>query len=455
MRRPLKSRLKDFRILITLSRTATGDTALLTGLLLGVNMLLLPGDLGMTQLNPSPFLLVPLVIGGRYGMLAGLYSGLLISGMIGQGLRMSDLPVEFRNPETLYLITAPPIIGVICGEMFSILSRNYQREKARNTGLRRAQKAMDAEIRLMRFDTDENIRLGLLAQTGRIQLESDLKELLLLPLEQVPQAVLSLLRHHLLVREAALYSVRRGDPIIRRESLLGSNRNLPGEIDTREYPMIFQAVEIGRATSLALNDPVDAIVSRPHLIAAPLRNDDGDTFSVLIVADMPLTAFNRRAIRLVTLITNWAEDCLAAQTDGKPLYRLLPEGRNRRIKSEEVFRTRLDECIRLALRDRTPWQLCEVIRTDENLAAERFELTVMEGTRAEDVVYTDPGSPMRMLVIMPLANPNDAIRFEKRVTNNFARIGAIDGFEFVARSSINRDEAAALFRGTGTGPRDV
>lgn len=55
------------------------DVVVVGGMLAVLNLLIARSDFGWIKLNPTPWILLPVLIGGRYGLTPGLISGLLSS----------------------------------------------------------------------------------------------------------------------------------------------------------------------------------------------------------------------------------------------------------------------------------------------------------------------------------------------------------------------------------------
>ncbi len=58
------------------------DAAVVAAAIVGANLLFDRAHPGWTNLNPSPYLLLPLLLGGRYGFLPGILAGLTASALI-------------------------------------------------------------------------------------------------------------------------------------------------------------------------------------------------------------------------------------------------------------------------------------------------------------------------------------------------------------------------------------
>ena len=93
------------------------DTLVLAALLAGLNAWLDAGDPGWSELNPSPWLALPLVLGLRYGLVPGVTTGLLSA--VGIGLWIAQhaehsLPRVFDDQG--YLLVCIVLAGLVGGE---------------------------------------------------------------------------------------------------------------------------------------------------------------------------------------------------------------------------------------------------------------------------------------------------------------------------------------------------
>ena len=418
----ISPRLREFGLRYGVPRSVILDFCLIAGLFALLNFWLAPDFLGFPSLNPSPYLLIPVIIGTRYGFQSGLYSGVIVSGMLYGGMRLNHLLLDSHDFREIYRLCAPPVVGAISGEMLTYYRRAHSREMQEARSLRRMIALMRSEIRMLRHDADENIRSGLTAQVLRVNLEEDLRALMQVRYSELPAALLSILRNHAQVREAAIYSVDAKGGALTRVRLLGSNRSLPEHLALADFPMLAQAVDVGRITSLAVSAKVETVISRPHLIAAPLRGDDEKTSHLLVVADVPLIAFNARTVRLIALICKWSEECFEAARDSGGSFRIVAGGLNRRVYTAGPFRAFAEACLRLGLRQNVAWRLCEVTYVaPDRERRDRFEETVMRALGGDDVAYADGEETARIVVLLPWANTNATMRFERRLRERLER----------------------------------
>ena len=109
------------------------DAAVVAAAIVGANLLFDRAHPGWTNLNPSPYLLLPLLLGGRYGFLPGILAGLTASALIvlqqmgWAGPLPAAPPASVRAAltDTPYLHASLVFIGALCGELFGWFRREH------------------------------------------------------------------------------------------------------------------------------------------------------------------------------------------------------------------------------------------------------------------------------------------------------------------------------------------
>lgn len=77
------------------------DAAVAAAAIVGANLLFDRAHPGWTNLNPSPYLLLPILLGGRYGFMPGILAGLTASALIVLQQMLLAVPLP----------AAPPLFG--------------------------------------------------------------------------------------------------------------------------------------------------------------------------------------------------------------------------------------------------------------------------------------------------------------------------------------------------------
>ncbi|MEM9445013.1 MAG: hypothetical protein AAGA18_06645 [Verrucomicrobiota bacterium] len=92
------------------------DAIVITCLILLANFIFDEKEMGWQELNPNPYLLIPLLVGCRYGFIAGILSGLFAA--ITVTLLATKLDFYFIRSfidNNLYLLFAFFVVGALIG----------------------------------------------------------------------------------------------------------------------------------------------------------------------------------------------------------------------------------------------------------------------------------------------------------------------------------------------------
>ena len=206
------------------------DLAVITGLLLVINGTFAPGDLGWMQLQPSPWLLLPMLMGCRYGFPAG---------MAGAGVAIVIATIGFARQEEVFfvvnllkqhgfLFTAMAAVGGISGQ----IQRGFKaREIVLTAQAERAGerlKKLDADVFLLREAKAELERLLATHDAELATLDAEIRRLFDSEGDELWQDILLLLNRQSRVSDAAIYTLADDGQSLVRKGLLGHARGLAG-----------------------------------------------------------------------------------------------------------------------------------------------------------------------------------------------------------------------------------
>ena len=260
----------------------------LFALLALVNCVVVPGDAGWFAANPTPFLLIPVLLGVRYGFGAGFGAGvftvlLLVAGrsMVGQGLSLS---------EHRYTLIAFPLLGVILGQVSASMRRRGSGLEEESEQLRRANRQGRAERELLllsRQDLQQRLELHGV-ETDSLD-EKVGKDLMATDCEFSASALLGTLARVNHVGSAALYEVPPGSrsAALVRVASLGGCEHFPEYLLRDDHQIVAEA--LARNCFLVQKTLLQSPPSqRPgHLAAYPIKDVDRTTTHVLIVRELP------------------------------------------------------------------------------------------------------------------------------------------------------------------------
>src|SRR6185436_1051397 len=120
-------------------------------ILAALNFWIAPADPGWLNVNPSPYLLLPILIGGRFGFLPGVGAGVLAAAIILAGqcwLKKLD-PASILISER-YVYTCLILIGGICGELQHFFEGKLKRHVEGHGALELRLKKLDSELYFLR-----------------------------------------------------------------------------------------------------------------------------------------------------------------------------------------------------------------------------------------------------------------------------------------------------------------
>lgn len=273
------------------------------GFVLGlVNIGLSKNDFGWLGLNPTPWLLLPILIGGRYGLTQGLMSGIFTAGVI---ILTRGLWIEHRSPKIvagdhLYEMGSLILLGFLAGQWRQMQSNRQEELRAENEVLSESLTRVQAEVSLVRESRQEAERQLALHNVVLTNLDDDLHQLLSGPGGAFLPGLLDLIHRHGGVTSMAMYQVEGDD--LKRLAGLHLTPSLAEKLDLSQTPLAARALD-ERAISV-VRDAMTASAEQPFLAALPWS--DGKASGVLLIQDMPLEALSWENLARVELIVHWA-----------------------------------------------------------------------------------------------------------------------------------------------------
>lgn len=308
----------DFRLAPLLrGRLAWIETLALGALAIGLGYWLAPADPLLVHASFPWGLLVPLLLGMRYGFTHGLAgSALLVLAlfgyrMFGAGL-YAELPVAF--------IAGVLICGMLAGEFRDIWERRLHRLQLANDYRQQRLDEFTRAHHILRIShdrleqriagSDQSLRsslLGLRSQLSTVPREQD-------ALQALAEPILNLLGQYGSLRIAGLYRIRNGHLQPQPLSVLGTMPDLaPDDL------LVRLCLERGELISLR-EELLERGEHRRHSdlqVCLPLIDTRGRILALLAVAQMPFFALNERTLSLLAILGGHIADLL--QSDPQAL----------------------------------------------------------------------------------------------------------------------------------------
>ncbi len=393
------------------------DTAVLAAVVVGANLVLDRAHLGWTNLNPSPYLLVPLLLGGRYGFAVGLLAGAATSLLVATEQVAAGAPsLRAALTSTTFLHVSFLFAGGLSGELFGWFLRERAQAEAQLEKLQTSVRRLDADVRYLRGVKDELDR-SVAARDGEVStLDAELRRLYATTSEDLPAAVLHFLKRQVRLADAALYAVGAGDEPLTRLAVMGREANLPASLPRSESVVARLALE--RASLVTLPDllqqrePPD---SERVLLAAPLGDAQGRVCALLVVTGLPFITFTPQTANLIALVCDWAGEVLDLAAGAAGRYRIVAARENQRVFTRVHFQHLLHLALEAYRRHRLPSSV--VVFELPGAAPElqsRFEQTLLGAARAGDYAAELGRAYPHLAVLLPLVGERGAAIFTER-----------------------------------------
>ena len=294
------------------------DIIVIGGLLAAINWLASREDFGWFDYNPTPWLLLPLLIGLRHGVPPGLISGVLAGAGIAfmHGEQDKELLRAFIQDHPYYF-TALIFTGLMAGEVHRGLRRqNTQLQSQSRVDAEELQSAR-AELELGR-ETRQQLQQCLALHNASLAcIDDDLRKLIAGPPEDLMERLMGLLHQHGQITSAAIYR-RRGDALHRLAALHPTGPLRP-DLHLDQVPIARRA--LNERALVSVKAPMETSAAQPFLAALPFEDTEGE--GVLLVQDMPLSSFDWAHFARLEMILLWTSSLLIARARATEENRLV------------------------------------------------------------------------------------------------------------------------------------
>lgn len=313
-----------------------------------LNLIFFKEDLGFKQIPVSPYWIPILMVASRYGLLAGLISGLLSAGHVlyfeyGYLPTRNQLEVA-AEARGLILPIAFVLVGIFLGGVRQRFSMDHS---ATLEALERAQ--VSREVMERRYQSSEEARKAIEAkvvgQTSTVRTLYDISvHFESLDEGEIYSGFVETLANHFEVTRCSVF-IREGEYFILRAAHgWGEQEVFEGKVRGSEtamelaymsnYPIFAHALSELRATL-----PPDA---SSYLALFPIRDTKGAPIGVAAVEQMSFLALTQSNLELIGLIVDWMNRALANRSRIERLQEMAIWDERLRIYSAKSFR----ECLR-------------------------------------------------------------------------------------------------------------
>ncbi len=397
------------------SRNAWVDTFVLVLLLATANWFLAPDDFGWRRLNPSPWLLLPVLVGSRYGFASGVVSGFVGGAVIWLALASEGvLQTDFMRVYGFFL-GGMILAGGICGEICAAFRKRELQLSAQVQHYQERLRKLDMDVFFLREAKAELERLLATKDAELATLDTEIRRLFESQGDELYQDILLLLNRQARVTDAAIYTF--DSPVeMRRRAALGRSDALPDAMGTDDIEMVMLALQARRPVSTPDFWQRPGGPPREYLMAVPLMDSAEKPLGVLLVTGMPFLALSKKTIHLVALICRWASRVVEIRQQGEAVSRVVAGTEGQRIFSKEFFAENLRLSHESYRRHNLPSSVVLFLlpRTSKAKQA-RFEQLIMASVRGGDFP-ADLGLPVpHLAVLLPLCGERGANIFIERI----------------------------------------
>lgn len=293
-----------------LTNTAWADLSILV-VLLGLLNGFTVGfkDWGWMTLNPSPWLLVPLFIGARYGFGWGVGSGLGVMVLIYAGQAVHAIAYDEAQSLTaifshhLFFFLSLPGIGFLTGETQGLISRKLAAAEKQIGELALKQEKLDAELDIAeesRFQLQEKLALF---GAEHSNLDRQLRALFEPTAGAIFPNLLRLLRDMCSITDAGIYAVEGAN--LKRLALIGNVENIPPLLEIKETEMAKLAIQRKALTTLKELWQESPEQNGQFIAALPWLGGGGTVAAVLMIRRMQFLGTNWRNFNRIQMVCRW------------------------------------------------------------------------------------------------------------------------------------------------------
>ena len=410
------------------------DAVTMAGVLALLNFLTSPTDPGWLALNPSPWVILPLLTGARYGFRWGFLSGASASLLLLAALLLTR--IDTISAHSLFFL-ALPTVGLLAGEAHELFATKLaERDDAVETlTTQRDHLGADLEVAEdVRHQLQERLAL-LNADTAALDLQ--LRALFEPGAGPVFPHLLRLLRDTAGVTDAALYQINGG--ALSRTALLGTAEALPDALSLTETEIAHLAVT---RQSLVTCRQVWATVpaqNSPWLAALPWPTASGPSRYLLLIHRMSFHAVNWRTFSRIQMICRWVAQFMELRhLDGTSEPTAGPL-----IVTPEIFRRTAADAA-AAHREHSLPSITVAFRLAPGATAQqaaRLGTLIAPQLRTTDLAtqYADG----TIEVLLTFDGPRDADRFTQRVNSLASRDAMLQGWLTGEAAFAAPEQAAA------------
>jgi hypothetical protein len=394
------------------------DALALGGLLALMNLWTAWADPGWLSMNPSPWILLPLLIGARYGFRWGFLAGTV--GSLGL-LVVLLITSEGRVAGHALFFLALPTIGFLAGEAHALFASRLAGRDDTVEVLTTQSDHPGADLEVAEDARGQlQERLAML-HADTASLDQQLRGLFEPGAGPVFPHLLQLLRETAGVTDAAFYQIE--GILLTRQAVLGASEALPDQLALAEADIANLAVT---RQSLVTCRQVWSTVpaqSSPWLAALPWPVASGPARHLLLIHRMEFQAVNWRIFSRIQMICRWVAQFMTLRNlDG-----MTEPAAGPLVVAPDVFRRAAAEAAAAQREHNLPSATLtfRLARGSSPEQSARLVMLIAPQMRTTDLATQYPDGTVE--VLLTFDGPRDASRFQQRVLGVAARDPLLQG----------------------------
>ncbi|MDA1273003.1 MAG: hypothetical protein O2960_02975 [Verrucomicrobia bacterium] len=403
----------------SIPHSAWTDAGLIMGFLVLSNSVFSPLDFGWLQVHPSPYFILPILVGCRYGFAAGIIIGLFTAATIFFGLNLlAKTPFAEIVQQRGYLLGTFVFAGSICGEIQRTFRKKEVQLSAHNENLQRHLKELDVDLALLREAKAELEGLLATQDCELSTLDSELRRLFDSDAEELFQSLLLLLNRQLRISDAAVY-LPGPESLLIRKAIYGQPDRLPKQLKSDSAEIV--ALALNNKTTVTLPEIWRGTIPKgsDYLMVVPFLDSHEKVMAVLIVSGMPFISLNRKAISLITLVCRWASRIVERRTRLDGSSRVVNNLENQRIFDASFFRQHTELALNSFRSHGLPSSIVLfTIPKCSGVSQERLETAIMANVRSGDCPAVLDLPDTHLAVLLPLTGERGVGIFVDRILMN-------------------------------------
>lgn len=333
-------------------KNAYWDIAVLFGILALINVVLRPDDPGMTAINPSPFVLLPVLIGCRYGFVDAMKSCLLV--IVAHIISVTSMTNEAFTQMIYthgFFYAGLIFFGGVCGEVHTFFMTQENEIKLINERLVSRHSALEEAVyelsQIKKKFEEELVSFG--SETA--SLDMSLRRLMDCEKDAIYIEILRLFNRFYEVQVAGIY-LQDNQGVIRRQAVIGSAEELPQNIELDQDILAKKCLSVNSPVSIKSFSDLE-VNQVNHLLALPISNTANEASGVILINAMPFNRLTEASVEGMELLAHWSSRSLEIHHERWLVDMVGDQSAEYKVISNEAF----NDIIHIANRTASTYQI--------------------------------------------------------------------------------------------------